>query len=108
MLALLAVLLVAGHAAASPPQLLDVKVTNGSTPFFRDGRYLTTVSPNGDGFRDAAHVQFRLTAGARVRLDVVQADTQHGETATTTTLQTLRRSLGPGEGELVWRPAPST
>lgn len=103
MLALLAVL-----AAAAPPQLLDVRVANGSTPFFRDGPYLTTVSPNGDGFRDAAHVRFRLTAPARVRLDVLQADTQRGERATTTVVRTLRRSFAAGEGELVWRPARTT
>jgi hypothetical protein len=109
MLALLAALLAAGHAAAAPaPRLLDVKITNGSTPFFRDGRYLATVSPNGDGFRDAAHVQFRLTAPGQVRLDVVQTDTQHGERATTTVLQTLRRSFREGAGELIWRPARTT
>ena len=100
MLALLAVV-----AAATSPQLLDVKVDNGSTPFFRDGRYLTTVSPNGDGFRDAAHVAFRLTAPATVQLDVLQTDTQRGERATTTLVQSLRRSFAAGPAELVWRPA---
>jgi hypothetical protein len=105
-------LLLGGNAAASPfgtaPQLLDVQVTNGSSPFFRDGRYLTTVSPNGDAFRDAAHIAFRLTAPGTVRLDVLQTDTQRGERATTTVVRTLRRAFPAGAAELVWRPARTT
>ena len=60
---------------AGGPKLLGLRVTNGSTPFLGDGRLLTTVSPNGDGFRDAAHIYFRLTAPARVSLQVVRTDT---------------------------------
>jgi hypothetical protein len=111
-LLLLPLLLAGGHAAAAPrapaAQLLDVRVTNGSTPFFRDGLSLATVSPNGDGFRDAAHVSFRLTAAGAVRLDVVQTDTQRGEKATTHIVKTIRRVFAAGDGELVWRPTRAT
>src|ERR1700730_13641962 len=67
------------QAQAGGPLLLGLRVTNGSTPFFGDGRLLATVSPNGDGFRDAAHVYFRLTAPARVSLQVVRTDTANSD-----------------------------
>ena len=60
-------------AAVEPvPRLLDLRVGNGSTPFADDGRLLTTVSPNGDGFRDRAIVSFRLDGDATIELDVLQ------------------------------------
>ena len=62
-------------ARVAAPQLLDLRVSNGSTPFAGDRRLLTTVSPNGDGFRDRALVSFRLDRAARVRMDVVRTDT---------------------------------
>ena len=37
--------------------LHDLHVTNGSQPYAGDNRLLTTVSPNGDGFRDRAIVE---------------------------------------------------
>ena len=61
-------------AAALSPALRDLYVTNGSAPFAGDRALLTTVSPNGDGFRDAAFVHFRLTRPARVAMDVVATD----------------------------------
>src|ERR671933_1469851 len=60
-----------GHARSEPPRLDDLRVSNGARPFAGDRALLTTVSPNGDGFRDRAIVTFRLTKAARVRLDVV-------------------------------------
>lgn len=54
-----------------------LKVTNGSRPFAGDNRLLTTVSPNGDGFRDRAIVSFRLDRPVEVRLDVLRTDTLH-------------------------------
>ena len=51
--------------------LHDLRVTNGSQRFAGDNRLLTTVSPNGDGFRDRAIVRFRLDRAATVRLDVL-------------------------------------
>ena len=50
------VLAAAAALTAPGPALLDLRVTNGSTPYLGDGRLLTTVSPNRDGFRDAAFV----------------------------------------------------
>ena len=49
--------------------LHDLRVTNGSQPFARDNQLLTTVSPNGDGFRDRAIVSFRLRRAATVRME---------------------------------------
>ena len=66
-----AVLAAASVLAAPPPALTDLSVTNGSTPFAGDGRLLTTVSPNRDGFRDAATVRFRVTRAATVRMEIV-------------------------------------
>ncbi|HLY94006.1 MAG TPA: hypothetical protein VKP14_04080 [Gaiellaceae bacterium] len=79
-LPLVALLVLAGHPAArgaalDAPRLLNLRVTNGSTPFSGDNTLLTTVSPNGDKFRDAAHVLFTLSAPATVAIDVVQTDT---------------------------------
>jgi hypothetical protein len=95
----------AGHAAA--PKLLDLHIDNGSTPFLGDGPLLTTVSPNGDHFRDAAYVHFRLTAPARVSLAVVQTDTVRSDPEQSTTNVIARlpaRPLPAGAGQLVWRP----
>ena len=67
-----ALVLAAAAALAAPgPPLLDLRVTNGSAPYLGDRRLLTTVSPNNDGFRDAAVVHFRLTRAATVRMEVV-------------------------------------
>jgi len=97
----------AGHAGP-PPRLLHLHVTNGSTPYLGDGRLLTTISPNGDGFRDAAHVEFDLTDPATVELDVLQTDRLGSEGASTRIVQRVRRSFPKGPGEVVWHPAPTT
>jgi hypothetical protein len=97
------------HAAA--PKLIGLRVTNGSTPFLGDGPLLTTVSPNGDGFRDAAHLSFRLTAPARVSVEVVQTDTSHAdpEVASMTTIARIpARSFPKGAATIVWKPKGST
>jgi hypothetical protein len=113
-LALIVGVCIAGRGMATPdtaPTLLDLRVTNGSTPFLGDGPLLTTVSPNGDGFRDAAHIHFRLAAPARVALAVVQTDTATSdpEAQSGGVLQRLApRALGAGAHELVWRPSRDT
>jgi hypothetical protein len=84
-----------------------LRVTNGSRPFAGDNRLLTTVSPNGDGFRDRAIVSFRLDRAARVRLDVLRTDTLHPGRATKTIWSTTRR-LRAGRRRLVWLPARGT
>jgi N,N-dimethylformamidase beta subunit-like, C-terminal len=101
-------LLVAAAVAASSPPLADLRVTNGSAPFAGDTRLLTTVSPNGDGFRDRAIVQFRLLRAARVRLEAVATNMiRAGEGGTTVVWKTERR-LAAGPHELAWRPARTT
>jgi N,N-dimethylformamidase beta subunit-like protein len=95
-------------ALALGPALQDLHVTNESAPFSGDRRLLTTVSPNGDGFRDTAIVHFRLTEPARVRLDVVATNmVRAGKGGTSSVWHTSRR-FRAGPGELVWRPANST
>src|SRR4051795_4774262 len=102
---------VPAQARAAAPRLLGLHVTNGSTPFLGDGPLLTTVSPNGDGFRDAVHVLFRLTVPAQVSLAVVQTDTVHADPedpATTVVARVAARPLRKGAGELVWTPPRAT
>src|SRR6476659_6576600 len=51
--------------------LLDsVRLGNGGAPFAGDGPMLTTISPNGDGYRDGASVSFHLSRRALVRFQV--------------------------------------
>ena len=47
-----------------PPQLLGLRVDNGSTPFAGDSALLTTVSPNDDGFRDEARTSLPPERGS--------------------------------------------
>src|SRR5438876_12371818 len=70
-LSLVAVAAPAGRVQPAP-QLLDLQVSNGSTPFAGDRRLLTTVSPDGDGLRARAIVSFRLEVRATVGVAVLQ------------------------------------
>lgn len=101
----------AGAAApkrAAVPALDELRVTNGSTPFRGDSRLLTTVSPNGDGFRDRVVVSFRLSRDALVRLDVLRTDTIRVGRAAAETIWSSAKGLRAGPNQLVWRPARST
>ncbi len=93
--------------ALATPSLHDLRATNGSRPFAGDGRLLTTVSPNGDGFRDRAIVSFRLDRAATVTLDVLRTDTLRPGRATNTVWSATRR-LRAGRRQIVWRPARNT
>src|SRR3979490_1690605 len=96
---------VPAQAPGNGPMLRGLRVTNGSTPFFGDGRLLGTVSPNGDGFRDAAHLYFRLTAPARVSVQVIRTDTANSdpEIASTNVIARIAaRRFSKGAGEIVW------
>jgi hypothetical protein len=98
-------------ASAAAPSLYGLQVSNGSTPFAGDNISLTTVSPNGDGFRDAVHIRFRLFVPARVALAVVQTDTVTSDPESTTPNVIARLPAGRlrrGWNELVWRPARGT
>jgi hypothetical protein len=57
-------------ASNRPAQLSDLRLGNGAAPFAGDNRLLTTISPNGDGYRESARIRFRLSAAARVELVV--------------------------------------
>jgi hypothetical protein len=94
-------------AAGMSPVLHDLRVSNGSRPYAGDGRLLTTVSPNGDGFRDRAIVSFRLERAATVGLQVLRTDTIHPGRATKTIWTTTRR-LRVGRRRISWRPTRDT
>ena len=86
----------------TPPELVDLHVGNGSTPFAGDGPLLTTVSPNGDKFRDDALVTFRLREPATVTMEVTRTvKVPH-------VLSTQTVELARGEHQLVWTPAATT
>jgi hypothetical protein len=106
-LAALAALALAAPAERTPsqaPRLLGLRVGNGSRPFAGDRRLLTTVSPNGDGFRDAAIVHFRLTAAATVEVVAVETDQIRRGTPSTKVIWSKRVRLSAGPHRLVWRP----
>src|SRR5438270_12845327 len=97
-----------GARVEPAPRLLDLRVSNGSSPFAGDRRLLTTVSPNGDGFRDRAIVHFRLAQAATVRMDAVATETvRAGKTGTETVWSTVHR-LPAGANTLAWRPSRTT
>jgi hypothetical protein len=103
-----AVLATASVLAAPAPALVDLSITNGSAPFAGDGRLLTTVSPNRDGFRDAATVRFRLKRAATARMEIVATNMVRAGKGGTTVLWRTARHFDAGPGSLTWRPAPST
>jgi hypothetical protein len=102
-LAALAGLLLVGGADAKPrkedaPQLIDLRVDNGSTPYAGDSKLLTTVSPNGDGFRDAVDVHFRLRLPATVTMEVTRTvKVPHS-------FYTLTETFTPGRHTMTWTP----
>src|SRR2546430_12905468 len=92
---------------APAPKLLDLRVSNSSTPYTGDGPLLTTVSPNGDGFRDRAVVGFRLTKSATVELDVLQTVNVKRGKNTVQTISSVRHAFSRGRHRLGWAPARS-
>ena len=83
-----------------PPELLDLSVDNGSSRFAGDSHLLTTVSPNGDGFRDVAHVRFDLREQATVTMDVTRT------VRIPHVVYTLTETFPPGAHTLAWTPGP--
>jgi hypothetical protein len=88
------------HADRTAPQLLRMAIGNGGVPFLGDTSRLTTVSPNGDGFRDSAVVAFTLSEPATVTLDVTRTSTEPG-----TPVYTFTQSFGRGRQSLRWTPS---
>jgi hypothetical protein len=101
--ALLAVLLAVSGAAKAPSAspLAWLAVTNGDTPFAGDRRLLTTISPNGDGFRDSALIHLRLRRAATVTVVVGWTKAR--------LYPVWRHSyrFGPGLHTVEWAPRPS-
>jgi hypothetical protein len=88
---------VARAPARGAPRLLGLRITSGR-PFAGDRRLLATVSPNSDGLRDRAVVQFRLARRATVAMHVfVTGKRPRG-------IRTIKRRFGPGRHVLVWSP----
>jgi len=102
-----AALLAAAGVAGGGPALAELRVSSGARPFAGDRPLLATVSPNGDGFRDAAAVRFRLRAPATVRMEALRTE-QVGERSSLRPIWSTARRLPAGAGELVWRPSRST
>src|SRR5438270_11558713 len=93
-----------GARVEPAPRLLDLRVSNGSTPFAGDRPLLTTVSPNDDGFRDRAIVSFRLAVSATVELDVLQTvNVKHGKNPVQTILSE-HQAFSVGRQRPVWAP----
>ncbi len=81
--------------------LSDISVGNGGVAFAGDNARFASVSPNGDGLRDAAFVHFRLARPARVSLGVFKA----GTVASGPRLIAQRAEhFGAGAHELRWKP----
>src|SRR5207245_4076060 len=84
------------------PQLLHLRADNGSSRFAGDGPLLTTVSPNGHGFRDRANITFFLEEPATVTMDVTRTvKVPH-------VLFTVTAKLQRGAHTLTWTPSPNT
>jgi hypothetical protein len=92
-------------AVLPAPALAGLHVSNGSSPFAGDTRLLTTVSPNGDGFRDRAVVSFRLAARARVTMEAVRNEQSDARGQTVWRTSAV---LGRGVRTLAWRPTRAT
>src|SRR4051812_16488544 len=91
-----------GTADARTSQLVSgVSVASDGPPFAGDSARYATVSPNGDGFRDAAVVRFGLRQPARVTLGAYAS----GEGATAPRLVGRRTvQLAAGSHTLQWQP----
>jgi hypothetical protein len=89
------------HIDTTPPVLVGLRVDNGTLPFAGDGPLLTTISPNDDGFRDAANVRFTLTEPATVTMQVTRTVKVPNPIWTTT------GAFGAGEHTITWAPGPN-
>ncbi len=91
------------HLDSHPPDLVGLRADNGSaTRFAGDGPLLTTISPNGDGFRDKANITFRLREAATVTMEVART------VKVPSVAYTLTQELEPGVHTFTWAPATST
>jgi hypothetical protein len=91
----------ASLAAADVVAGLSVS-SSGPGEFAGDRPLLATISPNGDGFRDAAVMQITLRRAARVRLSVTPTGRRPRQPVFTRDYR-----LAPGSHRLVWAPPAS-
>ena len=83
------------------PPLAGLHADNGNTPFAGDNALLTTISPNGDGFRETANISFRLEEPATVTMAVTRT------VKVPKPFYTLTAKLGRGRHTMTWLPGPS-
>ena len=100
-----------GRVLAARPLRLDTiaprlqrfrAFTRSRQPYAGDGPLLTTISPNGDGLRDAARVAFTLNERATVRFIVTRTLSKP------TPVHEVTATLAPGRHTFTWFPAPAT
>jgi len=89
------------HIDSHPPVLAGLRIGNGSSRFAGDNALLTTVSPNGDGFRDSASIDFTLAEKATVTMEVTRT------VKVPAVISTVTERLTPGPHTLAWAPSPS-
>lgn len=82
----------------TPPSLRDLRVDDGGAPFAGDGRWLATISPDGDGLRDSAFVRFTLAEPATVTMQIARTVT------TPTVIYEITERLGRGPHAIPWAP----
>ena len=87
-----------GSVGASSPYITGLRVTNGLGAALA-GSSATTISPDGDGFRDTARLQFDLSTPATVRVRIASFR-YRGKV-----VFDRRFSLRSGRQSLQWRPS---
>jgi N,N-dimethylformamidase beta subunit-like protein len=80
--AALVALVGSSSCAQSSDGLLQVRVENGAAPFAGDGPTVATVSPNGDGYRDAVLIHYRLAGRAVVGFGIARHGSEGRSLAT--------------------------
>ncbi len=82
----------------SAPALANLRIEATGAPFAGDRGLLATISPNGDGYRDAAAIRFRLAERATVHLEVARTVSEP------VPIYELTTTLPAGRHELLWTP----
>ena len=93
--------LASGGAHGSALAIDTVRFGNGGAPFAGDRALYTTVSPNGDGYRDAARIRFHLRQRARVTLQVLASQNR---AAAPRLIRVKTRIFRSGWHRMTWSP----
>jgi hypothetical protein len=97
---LIVVLPIACARATSTRPALELG--NGARPFYGDRSDLTTISPNGDGHRDAAQIRYQTPIAGVASLDVERADRKG------VVLEGPAIPVAAGDSFFTWAPPSST